>query len=151
MILSQTCNYAIRAALYVATQKNRDFVPIREISQKLHISFHFITKILQRLTQNHIMISFRGPNGGVGFARPLENITLLDIIITIDGPDLFQKCLLGLDRCNDQNPCPLHEHWAIVRENLKTTLERATLAEVASKVKEEDFRLTNLIENTVLE
>ncbi len=143
MILSNACDYGIRAALYVATQRNRKFVPIREISQKLQISFHFLTKILQILTQANLMTSFRGPNGGVAFARDPDNITLMDIIRAIDGPGLFEKCVLGLSDCGDEHPCPLHERWAEIREELRQMFESNSLARMATKIQQNGFRITD--------
>ena len=84
MILSKTCDYAMRAAFYIADQQDRNFVPIREVSEKLEISFHFLTKILQILTQKKIMTSFKGPNGGVTLARPADSILLTEIVKAID-------------------------------------------------------------------
>ena len=76
--------YGIRAALFVALlQSNRQYVPIREISERLNISFHFLTKILQELKRHGIMTSYRGPNGGVSLARPASEITLMDMINAI--------------------------------------------------------------------
>lgn len=144
MILSNACDYGIRAALYVATQTNRPFVPIREISQNLSISFHFLTKILQTLNQHGIMTSFRGPKGGVALARKPEQIFLIDIVQAIDGSDLFKKCLLGLNECGDDHPCPLHDQWAAIRGEIQKLFEQTSLKEISEKIIRDGFRITNL-------
>ncbi|MBK7091378.1 MAG: Rrf2 family transcriptional regulator [bacterium] len=72
MLFSKGCTYAIRAALLVAvkeTREGRKFIPIRELADELDLSFHFLTKILQVLTEAEIMESFRRPNVGIGLAR----------------------------------------------------------------------------------
>ncbi|HQG45016.1 MAG TPA: Rrf2 family transcriptional regulator [bacterium] len=106
MILSRSCDHAIRASLYIALQADRAFVPIREIASALEISFHFLTKILQLLTQARIMASFKGPNGGVTLARPAAAISLKEIVLAIDGNRIFNGCMIGLDHCDDDHPCP---------------------------------------------
>ncbi|GAB4339179.1 MAG: Rrf2 family transcriptional regulator [Calditrichia bacterium] len=145
MLLSNTCDYGIRAALYVATQKNRDFVPIREISEELNISFHFLTKILQKLTQAGLMTSFRGPNGGVTLARPAAQISLYDIIVAIDGPMLFKECVLGLANCGDEAPCPLHHQWAGIRSQLMAMFQNSILENMSENIMREGFRLKDTI------
>jgi Rrf2 family protein len=146
MMFSKTCNYGIRAVLYIATQeRDRQFIPIREISEKLDISFHFLTKILQRLTQTNILVSFKGPNGGVAFARSPESITLMSIIHAIDGHGLFTECVMGLEHCGDDNPCPLHQHWREVRGDIKKLFEETTLAEFSQKIRSNGFRLVSTI------
>ena len=63
-LLTKSCVYGLRATLYVASFcGERHFVPIREISEKLGLSFHFLTKILQKLTEAGLMESYRGPSG----------------------------------------------------------------------------------------
>jgi Rrf2 family iron-sulfur cluster assembly transcriptional regulator len=145
MILSKTCDYGLRAALYVATRSDREYVSIGEISKKLNISFHFLTKILQILTEKNLMISYRGPKGGVKLTRPADTITLLDIIIAIEGADFFEKCLLGLEKCKEDNPCPLHQNWAPLRRQLKNLFQKNTLGEIAGMLKTNQFRITNLM------
>ncbi len=145
MVLSKTCNYALRASLYVACQKNRDYIPINEISDNLNISFHFLTKILQTLTDTDIMISFRGPKGGVKLAKSPEEITLYEIITAIDGIDIFEKCVLGLDDCHNSRPCPLHEQWNGIRENLKHIFQSNTLELLSNRMVTENLRISELL------
>lgn len=142
-MLSKSCVYAIRAALLVSIKSYREdkhFVPIRELAEELDLSFHFLTKILQYLTEAKIMESFRGPNGGVGLARPAAEISLLDIISAIDGTDMFSNCVLGLPGCGESTPCPLHEQWARKREDLRRLFERSNLAGLSRSVIAEKLR-----------
>ncbi|MBN2365579.1 MAG: Rrf2 family transcriptional regulator [Calditrichaeota bacterium] len=147
-MLSKTCDYGLRAALYIATHEREHFVSIRRISEKLQISFHFLTKILQILTEKGIMISFRGPNGGVKLARKAEEITLLDIILAIDGPGLFTDCALGLEKCWEGHPCPLHQEWKQIRTDLKNIFQSKTLADLAFRIKSDTFRISDLAVTT---
>jgi Rrf2 family protein len=144
MVLSNACNYGLRAAFYLASRKNRKYVPISEIARELDIPFHFLTKVLQILTQAGILISFKGPNGGVGLARQASQITLKDIILAIDGPALFEQCLLGLDQCSDENPCPLHERWSQLRAELDRLFSQSTLESVAHNLLTSNLRIVNL-------
>ncbi len=144
MILSKACDYGLRASLYIATRSNQNYIPIREISSNLNISFHFLTKILQKLTEKNIMASFRGPHGGVKFTRPISSISLLEIITAIDGPDLFEKCLIGLDDCRDDSPCPLHDQWKTVRTELMDIFQNNSLETISWKILNRPFRISDL-------
>ena len=143
MLLSKSCVYGLRGALFMASKKDEEgYLPIREISDKLDISFHFLTKILQQLTAAGLLESFRGPNGGVRLTKDGEDISLLEIVEAIDGPDLLTECALGLPRCGEDIPCPLHEKWANTRDNIRVMLQQTSLKEMADKAKEENLRLT---------
>ena len=144
MLLSKSCEYGLRATLYLASLEPERYVSIRTISEELDISFHFLTKIFQKLTQASLMRSFRGPNGGIALARPAGEITLRGIVIAIEGPELFTECVLGLPGCGDGNPCPLHAAWSVVREQLEALFASETLADFADKIQAQDLRLTSL-------
>lgn len=134
MLFSKSCEHAIRASVLVASKEAREkrkYIPVRELSQELSISFHFLTKICQALTEARVMQSFRGPSGGVGLARPAAHIRLIDIVAAIDGTDRLTGCVLGLPGCNDNRPCPLHRHWGARREQILQMLEQTTLADLA--------------------
>ncbi len=143
LLFSKTCIYGIRAVLYVASLGKQEYVPIRSISEQLNISFHFLTKILQILTQQNLMISYRGPNGGVSLAKPAEQIKLIEIIEAIDGYNLFTECILGLPGCGTQSPCPIHAQWALTRQSMQQMLETTSLAELGRQINELGLRLAD--------
>ncbi len=141
MLLSRTCEYGVRAMVYLAAESPTDFRSVRSISENLEISFHFLTKIFQQLTRFGLLKSYRGPNGGVMLSRPASEITLKEIVVAIEGPDLFTECVLGLPGCCEERPCPLHESWSTVRVELETMLEGRTLDEIGADVVREGLRL----------
>ena len=143
MLLSKSCVYGLRAALYLANQEKGKFIPIRQMSDKLGISFHFLTKILQQLTAKGILESFKGPNGGVRLVRTGSEIPLMDVVIAIDGSKLLTECALGLPGCGVKAPCPIHDKWAETRDSIRQMLEESTLTELVKKGREENLRLTS--------
>lgn len=143
MLFSRGCAYAIRAVLLVSLKSKRErrkFIPIRELADELNLSFHFLTKILQSLTEAQVLESFRGPRGGVGLARPAEQLTILDIIAAVDGLSIFTECALGLDGCGEQAPCPLHKSWSKGRQALRSMLEKTTLASLTKEIAGNNLR-----------
>ena len=143
-VLSKSAIYGIRATLYVALAEEQNEHPhtsIRKIADDLDISFHFLTKILQTLTQQGIVGSTRGPKGGVHLATPTQEVSLLDIITAIEGPDLMNTCIIGLPNCGSAKPCPLHEAWAKQRANLEKLFTRTTLASLTHDFNKNNYRL----------
>ncbi|RMF60448.1 MAG: Rrf2 family transcriptional regulator [Calditrichaeota bacterium] len=143
MLFSKACIYGIRATFYVSLyQGKREFIPINEISDALGISFHFLTKILQKLTRNSIMISYRGPKGGITLARAPEDISILEIIKAIDGEESLNSCILGLPGCGTERPCPLHDEWGPKRDALYQIFANTTLKNINEKFLIENFRIS---------
>ena len=143
MLLSQTCQHGLRAVLYIATQQDeaKRPVPISRISAELDISFHYLTKTLRKLTDAGILSSTRGPTGGVRLAKPLSELTALDIVQVLSSHDMFNSCVLGLDGCGNDNPCPLHEHWGGIRDQLRDMFSHSDLETVRTRIQSDEFRI----------
>lgn len=130
-MLSKRCTYGIQALMYVAAVEQEGFVPIRRISDDLGISHPFLAKIVQDLARSGILESLRGPNGGVRMGVPAERLTIKQLILALDGPALFEACVLGLPGCGSEKPCPMHDTWKEVRSGIDTSLSDVTIAELA--------------------
>ena len=141
-VISKSGEYGLRALLYMAAHRgSQEFVNIRQMAEELDISFHFLTKILQILTQKGLLQSYRGPNGGIAFLIPPEKILLADLIRALEGDDFFDKCLLGLPGCGEQRPCPMHEFWITIKVKLKKEFETTTLADLGQNTRLNQLRL----------
>ncbi|MBA4301470.1 MAG: Rrf2 family transcriptional regulator [Cyclobacterium sp.] len=140
--LSQVGKYGLRAILYLAANPSEgQYMSIRQISDELKLSFHFITKIFRELTAKGILISYRGPSGGVALARPADQIMLIDIIQALEGDDYFDKCLIGLPHCGIAKPCPVHEFWKEIKTKLQKNFSETSLALLGEKIRTQEVRL----------
>ena len=142
MILSQSCEYAIRAVVYIARHEEAHYVSIGTMSRELNISFHFLTKILQKLSKGGLLVSYRGPRGGIRLAKSASQISVMDIVTCLDGMKLFTKCILGLAECNDRQPCPLHDSWAGHRRELSRDFEKLTIKDLVNLSQKSSRRIT---------
>ncbi|MDX1429089.1 MAG: Rrf2 family transcriptional regulator [Rhodothermales bacterium] len=140
-MLSKSCSYGLRAAILLAQDDWTSYTPIRELSARLGISFHFLTKILQQLTVARILVSHKGPKGGVALARRPDTVTVYDIVLAIDGPDLFNECILGLPGCGMEEPCPLHGQWSDERSRIESMMKTESIAALATEVISRRLRL----------
>lgn len=126
-MFSKTCEYAIRAMLYIAQKSNSGGkVGIKEISKSIDAPEHFIAKILQDLSKRGMVQSTKGPNGGFYFGES-GDYTLADIVKCIDGDKIFYGCALGLKECDELQPCPLHAEMKIIREMIEAKLQAVKL------------------------
>lgn len=141
-ILSNASVYGLRALIYMASKKSREeYVSIKEMSEKMDISFHFLTKTLQTLTKKGILQSYRGPSGGIALTRSPESIYMLEIVKVLEGENFFDTCFLGLPDCGDEKPCPMHEFWAEVKEEFKQQFANTSLKELSYQVNEGIIRI----------
>ncbi|MFY0689216.1 MAG: Rrf2 family transcriptional regulator [Cyclobacteriaceae bacterium] len=127
-VLNRSSIYAIRALLYIDRYGLKDeYTSINEISDKLNISFHFLTKILQTLNKNGIISSSRGPSGGVRLQKSTHDIILSQIVLLFEGMGFFDDCMLGLPGCSNDSPCPAHDFWTDIKTQLKDRLDESSI------------------------
>lgn len=131
-MFSKACEYGIRATLYIAKcSATKQRVSLKEISEKINSPEAFTAKILQQLARNQLIVSYKGPNGGFQLEEGRgEAIRLNEIVDAIDGDAIYNGCGLGLRECNAAEPCPLHDQFMTIRNDLKQMLERTTIAQL---------------------
>ena len=132
-MFSKTCDYAIKATIFIAKKSlAKKRTNIKEIAKGIDSPLAFSAKILQQLTKNKIVQSTKGPNGGFEIEKErLKTIMLSRIVDIFDGNELYKGCGLGLHQCNEHYPCPLHEKFVIIRNDLRNMLESTNLYELA--------------------
>ncbi len=105
MKISKKAEYAIRAVINIARNKNTKPLQISEISQKESIPIKFLEQILLNLKNSGILISKRGANGGYLLAKSPTDISIRMILDIIDGPfdpigiNTENKLSAGLEQC----------------------------------------------------
>lgn len=144
-MFSKTCEYGLRAVIFIAQQaKTNKKVSISAISEAIDSPQAFTAKVLQQLTKHKVVKSIKGPFGGFFIEeKNLKTIVLSDIVEVLDGDGIYTGCGLGLQQCNDKEPCPLHFKFIQIRENLKKMLQNTTLLELSSDKNIADYYLKN--------
>lgn len=135
-MLSNSSKYAIKAVLYLAlhSDKNKK-VRIKNIGEPINVPQHYIAKLLQDLSRHNIVSSTKGPNGGFYLTDENRNRHLMDIVEVIDGKGRMESCLLSLEDCSEDRPCPLHRLIAPSRNKFVESLENKTINDLAQDLK----------------
>jgi Rrf2 family protein len=136
MTFSRSCEYALQAALYLGVRHAEGIrvVSLQEIAESQEIPAGFLSKILQALVRHKLLMSLKGPKGGFALAKDPEAVTLLDIVSAIDGLEMFDRCGIGLRACSDENPCPVHHEYKVIKTRIRHVLSHKSLAELARDV-----------------
>lgn len=130
MLYSRPSQYAIRALANLAVYPTGTFRMTSDLAQEEGIPSPYLGKILQSLARAGVLRSQKGPGGGFALAREPKQILLIDIIEAAEGTESLHSCAVGLAECNDEQPCPLHEHWKAVRDQIREYLETTSLLEL---------------------
>lgn len=133
-MFSKACEYGIRASTYIALQSLEGRrVSLKEIAEEIDSPVAFTAKILQLLSKNNIVDSVQGVYGGFEIDRKqIDGLKLSQIVDAIDGDKIYAGCGLGLKECNANKPCPVHDKFVDIRNNLKHMLENTSLFEMTA-------------------
>jgi Rrf2 family protein len=134
-MLSKKTQYAFKALMHLAQQREGEPVLIAEISQKRNIPLKFLENILLELKNHNILDSKKGKGGGYYLAKPAEKIFLADVLRLIDGPIALLPCVSlhfyqQCGQCDERN-CGLHRIMVQVRDANLAILENKTVADIA--------------------
>lgn len=141
-MLSNTCKYAIRSVVYLSVYaSNTKKIGIKEIAEALDIPSPFLGKILQILARKKILNSVKGPHGGFSLGRPAVDISIMDIVETIDGTDIFDICLVRTTHCSDEEPCGIHDKITGLRKEMKEIFINQTIDDLSTEFKRDSGRI----------
>jgi Rrf2 family protein len=134
VILSQTSQYALRAAAYLAeAPDDAGWTPVADIAEALDAPRNYLSKILHQLARRGVLTSARGPGGGFRLAAASTEIRLIDIVEPVDAPLAERACLLGRGVCNEARPCAAHARWRDLNDAVTRFLERTTLSDLTKR------------------
>lgn len=140
-MFTKACEYGIRAITIIAkSSEDGKRIGIKEVCERANTPESFTAKILQGLVKHKIIKSQKGRSGGFYIDKDLEKTSLKDVVLAIDGPDIFIGCGLGLEKCDSSNPCPIHHEFEKVRTNLLSMCVETNLASLLAQLSEEALK-----------
>ena len=136
-MFSKACEYGIKASIYIALNSyDGKRVSLKQIAKEVNSPEAFTAKILQDLVRHKIINSVKGAYGGFEIDKEnIASIKLAQIVNAIDGDGIYHGCGLGLDVCDANHPCPVHDQFITIRNELKYMLEKTNLEQLALDIK----------------
>lgn len=136
MIYTGSARYAIRAMVRLAIEDG-DGQPFSAagVAEAEQIPPFYLAKVLQDLGRAGLLKSARGRGGGFYLSRPAEEITLFEVVAAVEDPRRLEtECVLGIEECSDDAPCPMHETWKTFRDGALEALHTLTVARLVEEL-----------------
>jgi Rrf2 family protein len=86
MELTRATTYALHALSHLARAGREEPVAVHAVARATGIPAQFLAKVLARLVRAQILLALKGPRGGHRLVRPVEAISLLDVLEAVEGP-----------------------------------------------------------------
>lgn len=131
-MFSRATECALQAAVYIALHAEESGPLLsEEIAGQLGLPRPFTQKCLRLLVDGGILNSYRGRSGGFTLARSAREISVYDVVTTVQRLECLGLCLVGQPICTGVTACPLHDLWQRFRRDLEGRLRRTSLARMA--------------------
>ncbi len=142
-MLTNASKYAIRSVLYLAenSSKERKFGS-KQIADELEIPLHFIAKLLQKLAKEDVISSNKGPHGGFFTTKKNLSNNVCGILNVMENEKFLDACFLGLTKCDDENPCPIHHIVSPFKEAILNKFEHLSIAQLSEEIKNDGSLLS---------
>ncbi|WP_127025123.1 RrF2 family transcriptional regulator [Flagellimonas beolgyonensis] len=136
-MLTNACKYAIRAVVYLAIHSDVNHkLGAKNIAEELEVPQPFLAQMLRKLTTNKLVSSSKGPGGGFFMDEGNMENTLWQVVSCIDGDYKFDDCFLGLSKCNNENPCPVHHIVSPFKEEILCNFKDKTIAKLVTEMEQ---------------
>ncbi|HOB08696.1 MAG: Rrf2 family transcriptional regulator [Limnochordia bacterium] len=136
MRISTRGEYGVRAMLDLALHSAEGPVPLSAIAARQDISEHYLEQLISALRKAGLVVSFRGAQGGYQLAKPPEEITISEIIRTLEGPIAPMHCVEGAHAdCHHVELCATRMLWQKLQASMEEVLSKTTLAWLKDEAK----------------
>jgi Rrf2 family protein len=136
-MFNKETEYALRGLVYIQMQNLKGKRPgMDEIAREIEAPRFFTAKILQRLVRLGFIMSLKGKGGGFYFDKDKAELTIKELITAIEGHNIITGCGFGLKNCSPDNPCPLHDQYAPIRDAIDRMVTTGTIQSLVREYKE---------------
>lgn len=133
MRLTTKGRFAVTAMIDLALRQGTGPVTLAAISQRQQISLSYLEQLFGKLRRNDLVESTRGPGGGYTLGRKPADITVADIITSVDEPIDATHCG-GKENClGEAGRCMTHELWTALNERMVEFLDSVNLQDLVDQ------------------
>lgn len=141
MRLTTKGRFAVTAMIDLGLRQSAGPVTLAAISQRQQISLSYLEQLFGKLRRNSLVESTRGPGGGYTLARAPADITVAEIITSVDEPIDATHCG-GKENClGDGNRCMTHELWTALNVKMVEFLNSVSLQKLVDDQLAKGFEL----------
>jgi Rrf2 family protein len=144
MRVSTKGRYGLRAMVDLAEHEDGKAIPIREISERQKISEQYLEQLFATLRKAKLVKSVRGAHGGYMLNHNPKEISVADILTTLEGPIAPVDCVVEEDFCNYIDKCVIHGLWEELADVINDVIKNMTLADLRDKAAIEKAKTAKL-------
>jgi Rrf2 family iron-sulfur cluster assembly transcriptional regulator len=132
MKIRKSTAYALHALLYMVRHSTQLPATTATIAKAEGIPHDYLAKIFQQLVKARFVKAVKSKNRGYVFAKPPDEISLLELFEAVEGSPLFDDCFLRHCECGGtKENCRIYSVWANATKRIEDLLTETTVATAA--------------------
>lgn len=131
MKLSTRTRYGVRLMLDLACRYGDGPIFLKDVAVREDISEKYLSQIMIPLRSRGLVSSTRGAHGGYSLAKPPGEITLWEIMESLEGSCTLVDCVEHASVCHRVPTCAARDIWAMLGEKISESLNSVTLDDLA--------------------
>ena len=136
MKISTKGRYGLRALIDLAQYSEIEPVSINSIATRQGISERYLEQLMTLLKKAELIKSIRGAAGGYVLAKPVEEISVGDVLRALEGSLEPVECAAyGGDTCEAAGGCVTKYVWQKINESIKKTVDEISLKQLVEESK----------------
>lgn len=126
MLFTTKTEYGLKALEILAKNGKNDAISLAEIAKQTDLSLSYLEQLFSKLKKAKIIKSTKGAEGGYFLARPAGDVSLLEIIQSLEGKTAVNSCMAGGKQSCSGN-CLTRKIWVEIQDDIEQTLNKYTL------------------------
>ncbi len=146
MKLSTKGRYGLKAMFELSLHSDKGPVPLNFIAKKQNISEQYLEQLFSTLRKKGLVKSVRGSQGGYLLAKEPKDISVGDILISLEGPVSLSECVIDEDVCVNSDKCVTKVVWEKVKKGIEDVINSINLQDMINDYNKNKLEhdLTNL-------
>ena len=137
-LIRRKTDYALRCLVNIAEAGQGAVISVHTLAQKEDVPEDLLQKIMQALAAAGMVLPRRGRSGGFSLNKSPNQLNVLDVLETLQGPFAINRCFLGEGRCRHQDVCWLRNKLRAIQDEMVSFFQGVTIADLVR----EDKKLT---------
>jgi Rrf2 family protein len=132
--LTKKVDYALLVLNHMAQSEKGEILNVRDVAALYRIPQEILAKVMQKLSKAGLIQSHNAPKGGYSLKLPAEEISVLNVLVAVEGPVGIVSCSDGTDKeCQQMDQCDIRSPLERLQNNILWFLEALSIRELGQE------------------
>ncbi len=131
MKLSTRGRYGLKAMFQLALHHGEGPIPLKQIAERQGLSENYLEQLFSTLKKDNLLSSVRGAQGGYMLSRSPEEITVGNILRSLEGNMAPSECVIDEEHeCSREDSCVTKLVWIKIKDSIDEVIDSITLQDM---------------------